>query len=249
MNIPLIIGDSHGNQLAKSFGKHVGAWEDEVDRPLEVVHEGQVTAHFFLLTSKTHLFVSPDGGRSILINPNYLAAINKASAGCASVTVAIEGNVHNWNFITEWIPHFDFFDPELPERLQAGVQIIPASVIDDFFNAYVPSIIARLELLKGVLAHLPHYFILPPPPIPSGAHIKKSWDEYTKKDSVIADKWLRLKIYKAYVRALKKCCDYAGFMAITPPGDKVDEDGFLREEYWMDATHATPGYYEDIIPA
>lgn len=249
MRIPLIIGDSHGNQLAKSFGKHVGTWTEEVDRPLEVVNAGKVTAHFFLLTSKAHLFVTPDGGKSILINPAYLAAINEASAGCGSVIIAIEGNVHNWNFITEWVPRFDFYDPELPDRLTPGVQIIPASVIDDFFNAYLPSIVARLELLKGVFPQLPHFLILPPPPIPSGEHIKKSWDEYTKKDSVIADKWLRLKIYKAYVRMLRKCCDYVGYSVISPPDGKVDSDGFLQEKYWMDATHATPEYYEDIIPA
>ncbi|MRX08844.1 hypothetical protein GJ697_13455 [Pseudoduganella sp. FT25W] len=234
--------------MARSLGRHAGTWDTEIDRPLEVRQGDTLAAYFYLLTSTTHLFVTPDGGKSIMLNPSYLEEIQKVAGQCSCVVVALDGNVHNWNFITEWSPPFDFFDPDLPDKLQAGVQIISGAVIEDYFGLHAPKLMVRLQLLKAIAPDVPHYLLQPPPPIPSGPQIKSHWDEYTKKDSVIADKWLRLKIYKVYMRVLENCCRQLGMTMIAPPRDRLDPDGFLPEQYWRDSTHASEDFYHDTIP-
>lgn len=65
----------------------------------------------------------------------------------------------------------------------------------------------------------------------------------------LEDKWVRLKVYKLYLDELRSICSELGLGFIEPPAECIDDAGFLLEQFWHEATHAEPAYYQPILDA
>jgi hypothetical protein len=236
--VPIIIGDSHGFVMAHSYGQLPVLQGGPIKIPLEVKNDGVLVADYFMLGGKSQ-FNS--------IDEAFLDAILAAEHRWSYCALLIHGNDHNINFMLAGDRPFDFLDPTMPCAFVAGRQIIPRSVVLDFWRRHKPYVIQELQDLKGVLRDIEVIFIAPPPPIPSNEHIRSHPEVFNLTNAEINDPLVRLKIYRVYVEALLDACGESNTRVVTAPNQCIDSSGFLKEAFWNGCTHASPAYYKEIV--
>ncbi|MDP3767730.1 MAG: hypothetical protein Q8S13_06920, partial [Dehalococcoidia bacterium] len=88
---------------------------------------------------------------------------------------------------------------------------------------------------------------LPPPPIPSEAHIRQNREVFDFESRGVEAASVRLKLYALYMENLRAFCAKTRIRLIPPVPEHQDENGFLLEPYWAGCTHAQAAYYDGIV--
>jgi len=245
--IPLILGDSHGNQMSKYFGAYASKWEDKVNRALEVVSNGKVQAEFILLNEKSDFFCINPVDNSCAINPCFHEQFKERLKCWSRCYVMMDGNIHNAHFAAigeGGRKPFDIYMDEFPDKILMGRQIVPKFVVENIFLRYSEYIFSKLVLITKLLPEIPVAFVSPPPPVFLNELIKLNWNMFDTGEYEVNDPFVRLKMYTLYTKFLEECCRRANFVWLPAPKEAIDPQGFLWEKYCVDATHAHPDYYE-----
>ena len=246
----LIIGDSHGFYMAKHLGEFKAAWEDVINGPLPVINKADDhVADLILLNGKLYFFSlwQQEGIEFLEIASHFsetLKAYNNKETTCFLLN---HGNEHNARFMCRHTQPFDFFDSSMSNKLISGRQIIPRSTIYKQLLVVKPMIEAEIRALKSNIPNANIFFIAPPPPIPSEAHISKFPEIFDFNKHVLEDKWLRLKVYNLYLELLTLISIECAIHFLPPPSECIDEHGFLKEIFWNGCTHASPDYYKFVM--
>jgi hypothetical protein len=163
----------------------------------------------------------------------------------------IGGNQHAVYSTIQHPQPFDFFTPESGGVAESTAELIPYRALEDIFARGLRTGDGRsLEALRsGTVARVVH--VLPPPPKRDNAHITNHHESSFAEDLPqhgVSPPELRLKFWNLQTRVLKQICGEFGIEIMLPPPATVDEDGFLRPEYYArDATHGNWLYGERVI--
>jgi hypothetical protein len=163
----------------------------------------------------------------------------------------IGGNQHAVFSTIQHPQAFDFFTPD-GKAVEPAAEAVPYRALKDaFFNGLSRGDGKSIEALrKATSARVVH--ILPPPPKADNSFIEQN-HETRFADGGLANQGvsppsLRLKFWELQSRVLERICTDLGVEVMRPPPSTVDEDGFLRPEYYaQDATHANWRYGERVL--
>lgn len=136
---------------------------------------------------------------------------------------------------------FDFVLPEPPDLpLTPGTQILPYEAVREALLKIVVFDFQAMSVVRD-LAGDRMVHILTQPPLKNLEATEKfpAWDY---GDAAISPAHLRLKLYRIYASATRQWCAERGVPVIDPPFEGLTDDGFLRDEYLSNATHANVDY-------
>jgi hypothetical protein len=108
----------------------------------------------------------------------------------------------------------------------------------------------RLIAFIGSLKSQGLYIIESPAPCPSEAHILSSLDVVLRSEVEkygIAPAALRLAMWRLRCDIMKDLCGSISGHYLPVPACSLDADGFLKERYWGNATHANQYYGELVV--
>lgn len=229
----LLFGDSHAHAVQTAITKRRGKGQTT-----------RVTAYRLLKQKKQGVHV----GDSSL--QDFLALV--ADAGPDDLVVSMIGG--NQHAVYSTIQHprpFDFYNPEGDPVDDSVEEIIPYHVLADLFGRglWGGDGASLKALRKATHARIIH--VLPPPPKADNDHIIKNHETFFADDLPehgVSPPMLRLKFWKLQARLLRKICTALNIEVMMPPARAVDEQGFLRPEFYaQDATHGNWLYGERII--
>ena len=175
---------------------------------------------------------------------------------------SIGGNEHFvFGLLQQEIP-YDFVlknEPKLPVIVTENT--IAYETIKEILCRRMKGQLCALALLKEQCASL--YHIESPPPIFDTKHILAHLDkefrlkvEKRRKDSqlvhldesVVAPPYLRYKLWRLQSEIFKEACEQMEISFIPAPANTMDENGFLKQQYWFnDATHGNVAYGEEVL--
>lgn len=243
----LIIGDSHGIFLARSLGSvRKGVWDEALAAPLPVVgDDGAPMAEFILLNGKARFFQRDAQG--VQVAPPHAGTLAAHDGPGTLCLISLRGNDHNGRFMLRHDMPFDFVCPHVPEQLALGRQFLPRDVVLRELRSSAALVAQELSAIQQKMPRAQLAFVLPPPPIPDIDHIRSNPEAFDLSRFEIEDKWVRLKIYHAYMDVLREVCQTLGVPLLAPPAAALDKDGFLAAPHWQGATHAAPSYYRLLL--
>jgi hypothetical protein len=162
----------------------------------------------------------------------------------------IGGNQHAVFSMIQHPRPFDFYTPR-GEAAAHGVETIPYRALEDVFAKGLRGGDGKsLEALrKATPARVVH--IIPPPPKADNAFIERYHESHFARDLPnlgVSPPELRLKFWRLQTRVLEEICAELGLEVMMPPPRTVDEDGYLRPEFYaQDATHGNWAYGERVL--
>lgn len=166
------------------------------------------------------------------------------------VSVA-EGNLHSKLFVVDE-GNFDFCcsaAPDLP--LTPGAQILPETVLREILERQLSRWFRFLKAIREQSGKpVVHY--APPPPVRDSSFIFNRagvFARQAKGELKIASPEKRLKGYLLYCDIVKRFCEDIAIRYEAPPGEAIDEDGYLVPHAWKDATHGNPWFGEIMLTA
>lgn len=165
----------------------------------------------------------------------------------------IGGNQHAVFSTIQHPQAFDFFTPD-GKTADPAAEAVPYRALEDaFFHGLSTGDGKSIEALrKATSARVVH--ILPPPPKANNSFIEQNHETRFAEQGLasqgVSPPSLRLKFWELQSRVLERICTALGVEVMRPPPRTVDEDGFLRPEYYaQDATHANWRYGERLLRA
>jgi hypothetical protein len=133
---------------------------------------------------------------------------------------------------------FDFF-PVV--GVDEGAAIIPRRMIDEALSKRSTKWRTFHSLARKTRAKV--VFICTPPPKAENEFIRQRAARSLALDGEsIASPALRLKLWRAEAELVRKLAEEYGAVFLDPPVETMTPDGFLRREYYEDATHANAAY-------
>lgn len=198
-----------------------------------------------------HFVVDEDGQR--IFNPRIIDEIGgiERPEGQVIVAALFGGNAHNVLGLLQADPDFDFVLRSSAEgyRIAQGAVVLPTELVRD-------------QLLRGEAAFLEQLTVLSqttkcrivqiqsPPPIEDDDFIRTNLDKhFENRDQKIriTRPELRKKLWQMSSSIIEYHCREIGIDILPSPLEAVNERGYLREEYWGNATHANGRYGELIL--
>lgn len=227
----LLFGDSHAHAVQRAIAKREGKGQS-----------APISAHS-LLKDKNGVRI----GSTTL--ERFLKLIGELGPDDVVVSM-VGGNQHAVYSTIQHPQPFDFFTPDQPASEGAG-EIIPYRAIEDVFEYGLRKGDGRtLEAIRAATAaRVVH--VLPPPPKQDNDHISRHHETVFREDLPeygVSSPELRLKFWNLQSRILKRLCKEFQIEVMMPPKRAVDEEGFLRAEFYAnDATHGNWRYGERVI--
>ena len=230
----LLFGDSHSNAIQRAIEKR----------------EGKGTPSPIL----AYRLLKEKNGRSIgdMRFEDFLEKAGKL--GREDIVLSMIGGNQHAVFSTVQHPKpFDFFAPgqAAPSAEFAG-EIVPYRALEHAFAKGLERGDGQslAALRKATVARVVH--IISPPPKEDNAHIRQYHESHFANDGLasrgVSRPELRLKFWKLQTRVLESLCSALGIEVMMPPARTIDENGFLRREYYaQDATHANWRYGERLL--
>jgi hypothetical protein len=227
----LLFGDSHAHAVQRAISKREGKG-----------HSAPISAHS-LLKDKNGVRI---GSTTF---ERFLKLVG--DLGPDDIVVSMVGG--NQHAVYSTIQHpqpFDFFTPAGPVS-EGSAEIVPYRAIEDVFEYGLRrGDGCTLEALRSAtLARVVH--VLPPPPKQDNEHIARHHETVFRKDLPergVSSPELRLKFWNLQTRILKRLCKEFQIEVLMPPKRAVNEEGFLRPEFYAnDATHGNWRYGERVI--
>lgn len=242
MGANLIIGSSHAILAAQAAGEMTATWEEASQSAIRVkTTSGAETSFLFTTNRPSFLELSQENDRITGKFGPLVETIRAFNRPEDKVVLCIGGNEHNFRFMRAHPKPFDFHLPGRP-CTDPNRQVIPTKEM----QAIVGSLLDRTLTVTAMLAmqtpKAKRYYLPPPPPIASEAHLRATPEvfDFTKG---VENALVRLKIYHLYLVAVRAFCEKQGIVYLEPPAANQDEQGFLLEKYWYYATHASADYY------
>lgn len=163
----------------------------------------------------------------------------------------LNGNEHSIFAMVEHPVPFDFHLDASDLPCMAGDaprQVIPLSVMRRELVARAKPTILYCQVLKKMFPASDVVHVMPPPPIADEAQLRSNPEIFAQHFARfgLALPALRLKVYMLYVQVLTEALADVGVRALTAP-DEAQADGFLREPFWMEATHANHRFGELVL--
>ncbi len=226
-----LFGDSHSHAVQRAIDKRVGKG---LPVPLSA---------YRLLKEKNGIKI---GDTSF----EHFQDIVRRFATEDVVLSMIGGNQHSVFSLIQHAQPFDFFTPD-GRAGEDGSENIPYRALEDaFVQGLRRGDGASLEALrKATSARVVH--IIPPPPKSDNAFIGQNHESRFAQDLQVrgvSSPALRLKFWNLQTRVLEDICSVIGVEVMLPPTRTVDEEGFLRPEFYArDATHANWLYGERVL--
>ena len=248
MSANLILGASHAMVLARQVGRFEGDWKVAVRDLIPIAtHSGADTSLLFSTNNPTFLELKPGPGGEIAgaFGPlmDKVRAFNRPGA---KVVLGVGGNEHNIRFLAAHPQPFDVFHPVWP-GVESGRQIIPRREMTAVMQAMLERTLTVTRLIAAELPLAERWYLPPPPPIPSEAHIRANTEGFFKFEGGVEAASVRLKLHAIYLEIVTGFCRANGLRLIPPAAGGQDDQGFLREPYWQGSTHATSDYYAGIV--
>lgn len=244
----LILGASHALMFAKAVGDYQADWQ-EASRGLIPVptSNGGDTSLLFVTNRPSFLELKhgPGGGIVAVFGPlmDDIRAFNRPGA---KVVLGVGGNEHNIRFLAAHPRPFDVFHPIWP-GVEPGRQIIPRREMTAVMQGLLERTLTVTRLIAAELPLAERWYLAPPPPIPSEAHIRANTEGFFRFEGGVEAASVRLKLHAIYLEIVTAFCRANGLRLIPPTPGSQDEQGFLREPYWQGSTHATSDYYAGIV--
>jgi hypothetical protein len=228
----LLFGDSHSHAIQRAIEKRKG--------------KGQATP------LSAHRLLKEKNGRNIGDTPfeDFLESIRRL-APTDVVLSMIGGNQHSVFSLIQHPRAFDFFTPEEEAAPDSGLEVVPYRALEDVFAKGLRGGDGKsLEALrKATPARVVH--IIPPPPKSDNAFIQQYHETHFARDLPsfgVSPPQLRLKFWRLQTRVLAHLCAEFGIKVMMPPKRTLDDEGFLRPEYYaQDATHGNWRYGERVL--
>ena len=159
------------------------------------------------------------------------------------VAISFLGTAHNVVGLLEHERPFWVMESNA-EEMKDGYELIPRNVMKDMFEtAYMRNkrVASIKSAVKGKLIHL-----MTPPPKFDDQFIKskiKSYRGTVGAAASVASPQARLRLWQLDRELLLEIGQETGMTILDPPSETLDQDGFLKSEYWgNDATHANEEY-------
>lgn len=152
------------------------------------------------------------------------------------------GNAHNAVGIFEHALDYDFWiwgEPHDPSRY-----VITAGMMRDIILNEAAAALEHISLLRKARPQ-PIIAMCSPPPIMDNEYIATHLGpglRHLKPDGIIARPELRRKLWLLHTEIFRTHCSSVGVPFLPPPPETMTDAGFLRPEYWADATHANEAY-------
>jgi len=161
------------------------------------------------------------------------------------------GNEHSIFSMVEHPVPFDFFlnADDTPSPTAKGPrQVIPLEVVQRELRGRARATVAYCQILKQVFPRQDVVHLMPPPPIGDEQQLRKNPEIFAHHFEVygVAPPALRLKVYTLYAQILSEELRAVGVRVITAPAES-QVDGFLREDAWMESTHANHHYGQLLL--
>ena len=164
----------------------------------------------------------------------------------------IGGNQHAVFSTIQHPQKFDFMEPCVSGRTEAGAEVIPYRVLASFFERGIRNRDGKsLEALReATVARIIH--IIPPPPKADNAFIQQYHESVFANEGItahgVSPPQLRLKFWMLQKRVLETLCAELKIEVMLPPVGALNQDGFLASEFYAnDATHANHFYGELLL--
>ena len=251
MSSHLLIGASHALYMAQALGA-VEADLAQASAGAVPIAAPELEDRFklLLLSPKTQFlsFARGPTGVQVAANESLLREVREHDRADAKVFMLINGNEHNARFMMQTQPGFDFVHPRVPGVI-AGRQMLPLSLMRQIVAESLTLTQLTVAYLARTLPRAQKFFVAPPPPIPSEAHIRSQPEIFDFSRVKVEDARLRLKIYEVYLECLAQAVQPAGVTLLLPPPEHRDAQGFLAKPWWHMCTHATSDYYHAVYAA
>lgn len=175
-----------------------------------------------------------------------------------TVALVWQGNEHNYYFLIEQPPRFDFVPRSLPSvPLSEDAVIVPEALV----RAKLQCFREHLHTLLTTLRQQPDSRITvigTPPPKGDNEHLHRLLAtefpfiqhsaEATVEQVTLTAPTVRLKLWQVLQEIYKEQAEDDGAEFIPVPEAVVDKVGYLRPEFWADdATHANTAYGEVVL--
>jgi glycosyltransferase involved in cell wall biosynthesis len=196
------------------------------------------------------------GGRS----PAYWDRLMELAAGKA-VLLSYGGNQHYADFLFERNPPFDFLDREEPQLPQdAQTVLVPRRLVKAHFSHSIDELRTIIARLQQAGCRAVAVLGTPPPK----ADLSRYWEEIQEAEpfKVMAEAIglslstvkltppsVMLKLWRALQEVMAEAAAEAGVRFVPAPAESTTTDGFLKEKYHADATHANKAYGRLVLAA
>lgn len=169
----------------------------------------------------------------------------KKLAGNDILAISLLGTTHNIIGLVKHNQPYWLFEPgSTKDEINPADEIIPRNAIWDMFERRTGTS-KRIEILKKC-SSVRVFHIMPPPPKEDNEFISSKTSRYRDNnvaDTGIAPPELRLRLWKIELQVLDKICKEWGITLLPPPIETLDDNGFLKQEFYAeDATHANSEY-------
>lgn len=161
------------------------------------------------------------------------------------LVISLIGTTHNIIGLVKHNQPYYIYEPgSVNQDCDPLDEVIPYNAIWDMFEKRT-SAAKKIEILKKC-ANVRVFHLMPPPPKRDNEFISSKTSRY--RDANVADTGisppeLRLRLWTIEYQVLDKTCREWGITLLPPPKESMDEQGFLKREYYADdATHANAEY-------
>lgn len=247
MSANLIIGSSHAIQFAQAVGELRATWDEAADF-VDLVTPSRRKTSLIYTTNRPHfLELRQDTAGAITADFSpFIEKVRQFDRADRKLIFYIGGNEHNAAFLQAHPKPFDFVHPDFP-TIELGRQIIPLSVMRETLRSSMQRTLLVTRLIANQAPRAQRFYVAPPPPIPSDAHIRGNPEvfDFSRRDIERAS--VRLKIYRLYLEIVAAFCAEAGLTYLPPRAEHCDEQGFLSEAFWAGSTHASIEYYRGLV--
>lgn len=230
----VILGDSHASSLLRGFKRKPEAF---AGIEIESIAAGRIVREFTLDLASGETILNPLIPQALVshrvLSPNLSYADRNAH-----VLFLFGSNHHNITSTNA----FHGFSVQGVESGQEGAPLgnLPVELLDDFMEDRLERVFQGLGFAKTLLEGNVSLLLGPP--------IQRHQEVYANAirpvPGPLAAEAVRLEIYQAGLRALRRGAARIGIPVVDPNPEDAVVDGFLNPRFSRDGTHANPDYAE-----
>lgn len=244
----ILIGNSHLIAVVKAFSPELddaGAFRNFHNNGLMMRGEIEADSNSFTYSIFNASEFSPLGalsGQELVVSHKFGELISSLCDNPKFIFSSFKGSEHSVVSMIKRPVTWDFLYGEM--KIEEGKAVVAYEDMLEVGKIRQTETILALRAMRVMRPHARIFHIAPPPPIRSSEWIASHPEIF---GDLIAQYGLsspafRLKIYSFFLDVLERELAVFGVSLMRPPAAGVDEDGFLRNEFWSGATHANEGY-------